>query len=456
MFLLLALLACHRHDAEPEAPETGAPPGPVPWSGDLPELAGDIGEIRGYRPLRGVVHLHSPWSHDACDGGEGAEDLDCLADLREGLCRTSVDAAFVTDHPAYAAHRTWEQRLFLQPGDEAVTGADGAPFANRITCEDGHQVLWLPGIEDELMPVGMDRPAADDHDEEDAILNGGDAESLAAEQASGAMVLTAHTEGRALADLEALQDAGLSGTELFNLHAAFDPDIRVEAFGLDSLGWASQLAPFASADGTAEPDLLVLTVLFAQTPSLERWDALLQRGPMVGTAGTDAHQNVLKLPMRDGERGDSYRRMLRWFSNVLLVEGDAPTAPEEALRAGRSYAAFDVLGTPAGFDFWLQSGEQTYPMGSDAPQGALQVGCPSLSDASPRGALDPEITVTVYKDGQPWAEGCGAHPTDGPGVYRVAVTIVPWHLSESLGEDGAAWIQAYPWIYSNAIRVDLE
>ena len=457
MWIFLALLACHRHDPDRASTESGASPsGPVPWSGDLPELADDIGEIRGYRPVRAIVHLHSPWSHDACDGGEGAEDLDCLTDLRDGLCRTSVDAAFVTDHPAYAAHRTWEQRFFFQPGDEEIIGEDGQTYGNRITCEDGHQVLWFPGIEDELMPVGMDHPAAEDDDEEDAILNSSSAESLVAEQAAGAMVLTAHTEGRALEELEVLQDAGLSGTELFNLHAAFDPDIRVDAFGLDSLGWASQLAPFASADGTAEPDLLVLTVLFEQSPSLERWDALLQRGPMVGTAGTDAHQNVIKLSMRDGERGDSYRRMLRWFSNVLLVEGDAPTAPEEALRAGRSYAAFDVLGTPAGFDFHLSSGSDTYQMGSDAPQGTLSVGCPVLSDASPKGELDPEITVTVIKDGQPWAEGCGEHDTDGPGVYRVQVHIVPWHLSEALGEDGAVWIQEYPWIYSNPIRVAMN
>lgn len=454
MWIFLALAACHRHDDTPPD-STPEPSGPVPWSGDLPHLADDIGPIRGYAPARAIVHLHSPWSHDACDGGEGAEDLDCLSDLREGLCRTAVDAAFVTDHPAYAAYRTWEQRFFFQDGDEAITAEDGHTFANRIHCDNGQEVLWFPGIEDELMPVGMDQPVAEDDDEEDALLNGSDATSLEAEQQAGAMVITAHTEQRELGDLEALQDAGLSGTELFNLHAAFDPDIRVEAFGLPSMGWTSDLAAFASRDGTAEPDLLVLTVLFEQTPSLERWDALLQRGPMVGTAGTDAHQNVLDLALRDDERADSYRRMLRWFSNVLLVEGDGPTAYEEALRAGRSYAAFDVLGTPAGFDFTLEAGGVTFEMGSDAPEGTLVVGCPSLSDASPRGAEEPEISVVIVKNGQPWAEGCGEHATDGPGAYRVQVHIVPRHLAESLGEDGAAWIQEYPWIYSNAIRVAL-
>ena len=456
MWILLALTACHRRDTDSPAPRGDtAPSGPIPWSAELPTLADDIGPIRGYRPARTIVHLHSPWSHDACDGGEGAYDLDCLQDLRDGLCRTSVDAAFVTDHPAYAAYRTWEERFLFQDGDEAITADDGHTFASRIRCDDGHEVYWMPGVEDELMPVGMDAPVAEDDDEEDALLNGGDATSLHAEQDVGATVLTAHTEGRLLEDLEVLQDAGLTGTELFNLHAAFDPDIRVDAFGLDSFGWVSELAPFSSADGSAEPDLAMLLVLFAQQPSLERWDALLQRGPMVGTAGTDAHQNVLALELRDGERADSYRRMLRWFSNVLLVEGDDPAAFEQALRAGRSYVAFDVLGTPDGFDFTLEAGDRTYEMGSEAPEGTLVVGCPMLSPASPRGEAAPEITVEVLKDGQPWAEGCGEHSTDGPGVYRVEAHMVPWHLAESLGEDGAVYIQEYPWIYSNAIRVEM-
>ena len=58
---------------------------------------------------------------------------------------------------------------------------------------------------------------------------------------------------------------------------------------------------------------------------------------MIGTAGTDAHQNVLPILLRDGERGDSYRRMLRWFSNMVLVESGEPTpaTAQAALEAGR-------------------------------------------------------------------------------------------------------------------------
>lgn len=449
---LLLLLACRRDPAPAPldtAPET------VPWSSELPPLAAEIGDTRGLRPARAIVHLHSPWSHDACDGGEGAENPECLADLREGLCRTAVDVAFLTDHPAYAAWHPYEELFQAQEGDEPVLDEAGAMYANRVICEDGHVVQWQPGIEDELMPVGLARHVSEDPDEADALYNGYDATTLAEEQAAGAMVLTAHTEGRTLAELEELQDLGLQGTELFNLHAAFDPDIREEHLGLPGADWLMQLAPFTSDEDSAEPDLFFLAVFSEQTPSLERWDALLARGPMVGTAGTDAHQNVLAYDLRDRERADSYRRMLRWFSNVLLVDSEDPAAFEQALRAGRSYVAFEVLGTPLGFDLHLESGGAVYELGSDAPEGALVLACPTLSPSSPRGLEAPEITATVYKDGQPWRTGCGEHETEGPGVYRVRVEITPWHLREFLGNEPDVWLVEYPWIYSNAIRVGL-
>lgn len=450
--LPLLLIACH-HDTGSGLVDTA--PEAVPWSAQLPPLADEIGPTRGYAPARAIVHLHSPWSHDACDDGGGAENAQCLADLRYGLCATHVDAAFLTDHPSYAAYHTYDELFEAQEGDTPVSGQDGQVYASQIHCDDGQVVTWLPGIEDELMPVGLDRQVSDDFDENDAIYNASDAEAVLADQDAGAMVITAHTEGRTLEDLEALQDLGLQGTELFNLHAMFDPTKREEDLGLDPWSWLSSIAPFTSTTDTAEPDLLFLAVYSEQTPSLERWDALMARGPMVGTAGTDAHENVLPALLRDGERGDSYRRMMRWFSNVLLVDSGDPSAYEQALRAGRVYAAFEVLGTPEGFDFHLETGGEDYEMGSDAPEGTLVVGCPTLSEHSPRGLDAPEISATVFKDGAAWASGCGEHETDGPGVYRVRVDMVPWHLRDFLGKDPDPWLVSYPWIYSNGIRVGL-
>jgi hypothetical protein len=148
--------------------------------------------------------------------------------------------------------------------------------------------------------------------------------------------------------------------------------------------------------------------------------------------------------------------MIRWFSNHILVEeGDEdPLRAEAALAAGRSYVAFEILGTPVGVDLALEGADgQVYELGSDAPPGTLVVGCPSLAEGSPVDGETPDITVTVLKDGLPWQTGCGRFEADGPAVYRLAVDITPWHLRGFLGDDPEPWLKSYPWVRTNAIRV---
>ena len=431
----------------------------VPWSGGLTWTSEELTDIRGRAVRRGLIHLHSPYSHDACDGEgliDGAPDEACLADLRTGLCSTAMDFAYLTDHPAHAAAQPFEDLLLLREDDTPVE-QDGAVIAKRMHCDGGHSTLWMPGIEDELMPVGLHEHAGSTPEENDSIYNADTAEALEADRSAGALVLVAHTEGRSRDDLIALQDSGLTGVEIFNLHAMFDPNIRSEDLGLDSLGWLADIAPFTDEDGTAEPDLFFLAVLAEQSPSLAHFDALLRRGHAVGVAGTDAHQNVLPVLLRDGERGDSYRRMMRWLSNHLLVEGDAPSDYDSALAAGRAYVAFEIFGTPAGLDFYHSADGQTHEMGSriDSTGGTIHLSCPALSSTSPRGAAAPDITPTIFKDGVVWRESCGDFPVEEPGVYRVRIDITPWHLEEFLGEEPDSWLTPRPWIYTNPITIGL-
>lgn len=448
----LALLACTSEPA-PAPSDTG--PVTAPWSRELPSAA-SLPDDRGWSHRRAITHLHSPWSHDACDGDpqpDGVPDPACLADLREGLCATRVDAAFLTDHPATAAAQTYDDLFLAQDGDQPWP-ADGDRRANQLSCADGHRVAWFPGIEDETMPLGLDRHVSADPAVNDAVYNGYDADTVRAEADAGALVFVAHTEQRLAADLERLQDAGLVGVEVFNLHAMFDPDIREDALGLDGLGWLTEIAPFTDPAQTGEPDLFVLAVLQEQAPSVAHLDALLARGPTVAIAGTDAHQNVLPLDLRDGERGDSYRRMLRWFSNQVLVDADDPGAIEAGLAAGRSYVAFEILGTPSGFSFSYDGPDGVVEMGGTAGVGGtLVVGCPVLAAGSPRGASSPDIAVTVFRDGAPWQTGCGRFPVTEAGNYRARVDIVPHHLAPFLGDTPEPWIHSYPWIYGNAVRV---
>ena len=60
----LAVPACGSDDSG------GSDAGPdLPtWSRELPNAADAIGTRRGLSPARGIIHLHSPYSHDACDG----------------------------------------------------------------------------------------------------------------------------------------------------------------------------------------------------------------------------------------------------------------------------------------------------------------------------------------------------------------------------------------------------
>lgn len=480
---LALLLACSPDDGAPAdgaTDDTSAHPtdGSRPWRRELPALSTEVGGLRGHVLERAIVHLHSPWSHDACDGDplddQGNPRRDCLADLRAGLCQAGVDHAFLSDHPAHFAQATWDadpdHGAFLPDDSTALLPDAATPRALSWTCPDGRSLTWYPGVEDELMPVALDRHVPGDAAERDATYNESTAQALAAFEQAGALRLIAHTEGRDVATLQALVDAGLQGVEVFNLHAMFDPDIREEDLGLDRAGWLEDMAPFMDEDGTAEPDLFVLAVLAAQPPSEAAWDALNASGPddrvIVATAGTDAHQNVLPMPMRDGERVDSYRRMLRWFSQHLWMDGaDAEGADldgaEAALAAGRFHVAFEVLGTPEGFDFHLVDAQgATHEMGSALSDAALPatlvVSCPTLSAPSPQGSQAPEITATVLRDGATWQAGCGSFPVTEPGTYRARVDMTPWHLSPFLGDDAdaaAPWMHPYPWVYGNPIRI---
>lgn len=448
--LHLLWLACASPAPGDSAPQTRA------WTREAPPLRGE--EVVGWRAARSIVHLHSPWSHDACDGDplpNGAPNAPCLADFREALCAAGLDAAFVTDHPAHAAAQDYGALLWLEDGDEAVT-VGGQPVGNRLACGGPGRPLLLPGVEDTLMPLGLHAHVAGDAAARDATYNSREAAAFAALEPTGALIGLAHTEGEAQAELERLQDLGLQSIEAFNLHAMVDPDIRAEDLGLDAFGWTSAIAPFTDPDSEAEPDLLFLAFFEEQAPSLAAWDALNARGPMLGTAGTDAHQNVLPLELRDGERVDSYRRMMRWFSNWVLLDEGAAVEPEglsAALAAGRSLIVFEALGVPDGVEARWDDDSGAHGPGADVGPGTLTLRCPGLSPDSPRGELPPEVDARVLRDGVEVARGCGAHTLTDPGVYRVVFTITPHHLLPLLGEATALAERAWPWVYTNPWRL---
>jgi hypothetical protein len=416
--------------------------------------------VAGLREVRAIVHLHSHWSHDACDRNpqpEGIPDEECLADLRYGLCTTRIDVAFLTDHPTHAEEAMLSERLLERDGDELVFNDAGDAIGAWLACDDGHRTLLLPGLEDDLMPLGQQADVW-------GAANDRTVENVEILRNAGAVVWQAHTEERTVEELAPL---GLDGVELYQLHANLDPDAR-ELMGLEPFGYLGDVAPFffAEANGIEDPphpDLAPLGFLAPNEPAARVLEGLGQTQRIGMTAGTDAHQNVFPTDAHDGERIDSYRRMMRWFNNRLRVE--PPLSPESArgaLRAANNHAVFEVFGTPLNFDFFGERDGERFEIGAEITRNdtplRLRVILPSLDPRSPRGPSEPELRGVLYRaDGsgrtivQEWTEGSIDLAATDPGVYRVEVYIVPLHLEPYLGEvveeyvtRELLWIQTSP------------
>ena len=435
--------------------------GDVPaWPRTLP-AGTELGRVSGMHVARTIIHLHSPLSHDACDDQptleEARNDLECLAHLREAMCLLRIDAAMLTDHAPYVNEVTFEAALWAGEGDELIRDAAGNAIAARWMCDDGHSTLITVGSENDLMPVGLDRhplegvtaeelSAAYDADGPDAVTTFRDA---------GALVLVPHTESR---DIAYLRTLGMDGIEIYNVHANLDPDIRTEHLGLDGFDFVTDLLAFTDARSSLASDLAFLAFFEQNQNDLGKWDTLLAEGMRVpGLAGSDAHENTFPDPMPDGERTDSYRRILRWFSNHVLVTETGLAAIEEAVGAGRFYVAFEAFGSPVGFSF--TAGDTT--MGGTAAVGAtLTVARPGLPADHPR-TPEPEVRMRILRaaagGATEVATGSGeslTFTTTEPGAYRAEVYITPEHARPYLGRSADALIREVIWVYSNPIYVE--
>lgn len=435
--------------------ETSPPDTPIAWDKGQPDISG-CGAVRGLREVRAIMHLHSHHSHDACDGDpqpNGVPDEDCLADLRVGLCVPRIDVAMLSDHPAHASEAAYEELLLMREMDEPILGDGGTPIAAWLKCPDGHKVLVMPGIESgEMMPFGLEKHVTD-------VYGTSSPAAFAAIKEAGALAWVAHTEGRDVAELATL---GLDGIELYQLHANLDPDIRMEDLGLEDDGYFAAIIPFFLQPGR-QPDLATLAFLLPNEPSIVALETLGQTQRLTISGGTDAHQNVFDSIATDGERGDSYRRMIRWFNNRIRTAELTPKAVKAALRAGNNHIVFESLGTPVGFDFHGE-GAAVVEMGAEVSLAGgpltLRASLPTLDPRSPQGPEAPEVRGVLYRataderqELMTWTSGQIEVEAPGPGVYRVEVWITPKHLVPYLGDAlQYADIEA-PWVYSGALFV---
>lgn len=214
------------------------------------------------------------------------------------------------------------------------------------------------------------------------------------------------------------------------------------------------------------PELALIGIFEENQIILSAWSQMQQQARVPSFIGSNAHENLLPKITPDGERLDSYRRMPHWWSNyVMLPRGTAVTSAtlKTAISAGNTFAAFDYLGYPTGFDFHAESGGQTYEMGSQIPPGSpatsLVVTAPTVYGLKP---IDqkPDITVQIMQavgtGRKVIASGTGTvtAPNVGTGVYRAQVMSVPKHLTPNLGNSPQQYLaQPLLWIYGNSIWV---
>lgn len=449
--LVLGLLGACRA----EAPE------PItPWVTGVAFPSPEGPTARGLVDLRGLIHAHSVYSHDACDGEpvkDGVRDPTCFDDFRRGLCAARHDFVMLTDHSDAFAETPFEEALLhrAERGDVFLE-RDGEKVGAWAKCEDGGRALVLAGFESGTMSVGLRRhlgvPA-----ERGVVYGSSDAAAIMRlKEEADAVVLLQHTEDWTADQLGALP---IDGFEMFNLHANT----------LRAAGQVLELIVLTTdrPEELPAPDLVALPLLSEDPRYLERWGTALARGHRrVGTIGTDCHQNVFRATLPDGERGDSYRRMMMWMSNHLLIRGADKSSFDdrhlkEALRAGRAYGAFEVMGYPVGFDFKAQRGGEVFEMGDLVPltgEVELSVTMPKVEALDPQRrppALVARVLKAVEGGFEEVARGVGdlSLRVSAPGAYRAEVRMTPHHLREDFGVYFAPGLadKELVWIYSNPI-----
>ena len=479
--LIAALMAAGCSDAEPPADtaDTGAfgddlmkPPGTQYVAPDWPDGLWQPSRVllnvtepirRGLIDARGIIHAHSAYSHDACDGkgfdDDGNINEPCIDDFRDDLCKVGHDFVMITDHSSHFREHPFPEVLLYRAakGDKLVERA-GQPVANRVACKNGRWPLLLAGGETSAsMPVGLEGHVPGDDAARASAYGDKTVEAYAKLKAQGAVVLIAHTEDWQIDDLV---DMPLDGFEMYNLHA------NMVARMADALKLMT-VALSKEPDVAPHPDLSLLPLIWEDERYLSRWGSVLAKGvKRVTTMGTDCHRNTLNYKIADGERVDSYRRMMLWFSNHLLVTPKADGSVDDrslkdALRAGRLYGAFEVLGYPEGFDYAAVSEGKVAEMGdtvSLAKGVELRVRMPSVAYLDP--SVDaPVLRARVLKAVAGGWEEVAASGVDlavdvtQTGAYRAEVRMVPKHLLGWLGSQVQVAEQEMVWIYSNAIYV---
>ena len=179
-----------------------------------------------------------------------------------------------------------------------------------------------------------------------------------------------------------------------------------------------------------------------ETIQFKAWDREMQRRPITGIAGNDAHQNVgIVLQTTSGHKlfslmVDPYVESFRFLTTHLFLSPGAAVTERSVLNAlkhGRAYMTLERIADPTGFSFHAQEGARARPIGSAVGKGAV------LVTQSPI-----PVRILLLKDGHSYRELEGRKLViriKESGAYRVV--LYPLHPPSLLKDT--------PWIISNPI-----
>jgi len=363
--------------------------------------------LEGYAEYRGVVHAHSNLSHDS--PGTPAEIL-------EAARLAKLDFLVVTDH--------YTPRIFtegIEGRKDSVLVVRGLEVA--LGCTRGGGLTRRCAS---VLAIGLREPLAPGVNEQwdwDALF-----QSI---RQQGALSIIAHPRGLVNSGYFRYAD----GMEIYDIADTLrDRLVDVPRFLLD----------FALDYADHQEEIVLPLIVERSSWNLAEWDRFTKTRRFIGLAGNDAHQNLRVF----GRQADPYALSFQAVNNHVLAPAEtsekrkafSPGLTTEtlvaALRAGRSFAAFNLLADAGGFRFAAHAGAggAVAVLGDEVP---MQAGLTVVAQSPVPGLLE------LLRDGVPIRRQEGRelrHQVDRPGVYRVEVSLKVVNR----------W---RPWIFANPIYV---
>lgn len=267
---------------------------------------------KGYRDVRGAIHVHSYLSHDS----EGRPE-----EILRAAAKAKLDFIIMTDHSnpkIFTEGLEGRHDTILVIRGMEIIKEEASLLAIGINAFVNHRPRPLQEVVDQL-------------------------------KAEGTLVFAAHPKNypgwRKL--------TGLDGIEIYDIFDdATDHKARYVRYFFDILFRFNRY-----------PDEVFLSILDRPERELAIWDRMTPSRKVTGIAGNDAHQNVRIL----GRQLDPYSRSFRFVNTHLLVPALDQGALLHALREGHGYISFDILADASGFFFGARDENQEGRMGDEIP-----------------------------------------------------------------------------------------